>query len=396
MKTTIYKTKLTGLLIVVFLMMAGYSQSQTNCVPDSLNATNVTEHTVHLSWAGITGPTHVRYFPTGTTDYEVRETHMNHMHLHNLLSNTPYSWELSNFCNGEWTEYAGNGSFTTLADTVPPPACIPTNLAATDVTAHEVDLTWEGIQGPTWVRYFPAGDTTEYEYKFTHENEVSIHHLLPATTYSWDLNNFCDGQWTGYSGNGSFTTLTDTIPAPTCIPTNLTDTNVTANSAELSWEGISGPTHIRYYTADTAIYECRETHMNHITLDSLMPNTQYFWDLSNFCDGEWTPYTGDGTFTTLSGTYITGIINATVQKSGLSVYPNPMKEVATVIYSSTDNGSYLFKITDITGRVILSGTKQVSAGTNSFEVNLAGNPKGIYFLNLQKGSEFKHVRFIKE
>ena len=212
MKTLLYKSKIIGLSLVAFLMIAGYAQAQTNCVPDSLAATNVTAHTADLAWAGISGPTHVRYYPTGTTNYRYMFTTANHVMIGRLLPETAYSWDLNNFCDGHWTQYSGNGAFTTLADTIPPPTCIPTDLTATNVTAHTADLAWAGISGPTHVRYYPTG-TTNYRYMFTTTDHVTIRRLLPETAYSWDLNNFCDGHWTEYSGNGSFTTLADMFKA---------------------------------------------------------------------------------------------------------------------------------------------------------------------------------------
>jgi hypothetical protein len=322
------------------------------------------------------------------------------MSLHRLASGTAYSWALNNFCDGHWTGYLGDGSFTTLTDTVPPPpppTCIPENLTASNVTMHSADLAWTGIQGQTWVRYAPAGDTI-YRYEFAHNgNEISLHRLASGTAYSWALNNFCNGQWTGYLGDGSFTTLTDTVPPPTCIPTDLEATNITGSSADLSWGGITGMTHVRYYLTGTTDYMYRGTHTNTITLDSLLSNTSYTWDLSNFCDGEWTPYTGNATFTTLSQMYITGITPVDGKSAGnVSVYPNPFKEKATVSFTSADNASSVYKIIDITGRVLTTETLQAIAGTNTFELNLAGNPKGIYFLHMQIGSEGKYIKLIKQ
>jgi hypothetical protein len=251
----------------------------------------------------------------------------------------------------------------------------------------------------THVRYYLTG-TTNYKYKMTHSNNIVLNHLLPDTAYSWDLNNFCNGEWTPYTGNGSFTTLPDTIPPPTCIPTNLADTNVTAHSVDLSWGGITGPTHLRYYPTGTTNYIFRDTHMNHITLHNLLPNTPYSWDLSNFCNGEWTPFTGDGTFTTLPDIFKSGIVAADEQSttglSDLTVHPNPIREKAIVTFTSADNGSYLFKIIDITGRELKTGTRQASTGTNTFELNLSDNQKGIYFLYIRKGSELNHIKLLKE
>jgi hypothetical protein len=268
---------------------------------------------------------------------------------------------------------------------------------ASDVTDHSANLSWAGIVGATHVRYYATG-TTDYVIKETHMNHIMLNNLAANTPYSWDLSNFCNGGWTEYTGNGSFTTLTDTIPPATCIPTDLADTNVTAISVDLSWSGIYGPTHVRYYPTGTTDYVVKNGHMHHISLDSLQSNTAYSWDLSNFCEGQWTEYTGDGSFTTLSEMYITGVGNIDGISAGisnLSIYPNPMKDIATVTFTTAESGSCVYKIMDVTGRELTSTTIQATAGKNSFELNLAGNPKGIYFLNLRKGNELNHVKLLK-
>ena len=398
METPTYKIKITGLFIIAFLLIAGYTQSQSNCVPDSLTATNVTACTADLSWAGISGPTHVRYYPTGTTNYKYKFTTTDHIMIGHLLPETAYSWDLNNLCDGQWTEYSGNGSFTTLADTIPPPTCIPTDLTATNVTAHTADLAWAGISGPTHVRYYPTG-TTNYKYKFTTTDHIMIGRLLPETAYSWDLNNFCDGHWTEYSGNGSFTTLADTIPPPTCIPTDLTATNATAHTVDLAWAGISGPTHVRYYPTGTTHYKYKFTTTDHIMIGYLLPETAYSWDLNNLCDGHWTEYSGNGSFTTLPDMYKSAIVDETAdtrELSGLTVYPNPVKTGTVITFTSEDQNVYTYQIIDITGRIITKATSQATTGLNTIELDLTRYSKGIYLFNLQKGIEARHIKLIKE
>ena len=73
-----------------------------------------------------------------------------------------------------------------------------------------------------------------------------------------------------------------------------------------------------------------------------------------------------------------------------------MRAAAVVTFTAGEAGSYLYKIIDITGRELTSANAEASRGANSFELNLTGNPKGIYFLKIQKGNEVKHIKLLKE
>ncbi|MEI7501195.1 MAG: T9SS type A sorting domain-containing protein, partial [Bacteroidota bacterium] len=256
-----------------------------------------------------------------------------------------------------------------------------------------------GISGATHVRYYPTG-TTNYKYKYSATNTATLKFLYPGTTYSWDLNNFCNGQWTTYSGSGAFTTLADTVPLPTCIPTGLTATNATAHTVDLSWGGISGATHVRYYPTGTTNYKYKCTLGNTATLTCLLPGTAYTWDLNNFCNGFWTPYTGNGNFTTISDMYKSAVVDANAPESEdlteLIVFPNPVKEKTIITFNSGNNNVYSYKIIDVTGRELKTITNQATTGANRFEVDLTGRPKGFYLLYIQKGDELKHVKLLKE
>ena len=51
---------------------------------------------------------------------------------------------------------------------------------------------------------------------------------------------------------------------------------------------------------------------------------------------------------------------------------------------------------DITGRELKILANKATTGVTSFELNLWGNPKGIYFLRLQKSTEIVNIKLIKE
>ena len=289
-------------------MWTGYNWAQTfvtledttGCEPVNQIAENITAHTADLNWEGLSGPTWVRYYPTGTTDYRYRYAHTsNAVSLSWLDDQTEYTWELNTRCEGEWTGFGWPQTFTTLEDTV---VCEPTNQTAENITAHTADLSWEGLSGPTWVRYYPTG-TTNYRYRYAYQGStVSLHWLMEDTEYTWELNTQCNGMWTGFDWPQTFTTLEDTV---VCEPTNQTAENITAHTADLSWEGVTGVAVVRYY--ETNAQHQHYMHMfadtnNSVTLINLKAETEYTWELNVMCNGMWTGFGWAQTFVTLEDT----------------------------------------------------------------------------------------------
>ena len=272
------------------------------CTPLNQLASEVAAHSVTLSWENLTGSSEVRFYPTGTTEYQIRNAHHNNeVHLFNLLDATEYSWEIRTFCNGQWTEFGWASNFTTLIDTV---VCEPTNQQAQDIMAHSVVLSWEGLSTPTWVRYYVSGESNPlYRFKFADTtNTVSLINLHDSTNYTWEINTFCNGAWTGYSWAQTFETPYDTI---TCEPTNQLSQNITNISADLSWEGLSGPTWVRYKVEGDGNHHYHykfADSANMVSLFNLHENSTYSWEINTLCNGFWTGYGWAATFTTLEDT----------------------------------------------------------------------------------------------
>ena len=80
----------------------------------------------------------------------------------------------------------------------------------------------------------------------------------------------------------------------------------------------------------------------------------------------------------------------------LTVYPNPASSEVNISFHSEVEGKYLLRLVDITGQILLSESKDVSAGENKYTINLQNFAPGIYLLLLQSGDDIMQTRIIKE
>src|SRR5678816_2868398 len=122
--------------------------------------------------------------------------------------------------------------------------------------------------------------------------------LVANTAYTWQVKASCSG----YSASSSFTTTTS--GTNTCAaPTNTNATNITSNSATLSWTGpINGVTYtLRYrrigFSGWTYVSNFSGTSR---TISGLTSKGSYEWSVSARCsNGLSSAYSGTRTFSTL-------------------------------------------------------------------------------------------------
>jgi len=93
---------------------------------------------------------------------------------------------------------------------------------------------------------------------------------------------------------------------------------------------------------------------------------------------------------------ISGLFDVTVDEvESISVYPNPVRDFATISFYHKYNEHYDINITDITGRIVAKPASGLSnAGINNIEWNTGKLQNGIYLIVLKTGSEFKTVKCI--
>lgn len=83
--------------------------------------------------------------------------------------------------------------------------------------------------------------------------------------------------------------------------------------------------------------------------------------------------------------------------SSAMLYPNPVvnNEVRVAI-NLPKQEVIKWQVVDATGRIIISQTKQVTAGAVSFNIDVSRMSKGIYFVNIESKSGNKQLRFVRQ
>lgn len=81
------------------------------------------------------------------------------------------------------------------------------------------------------------------------------------------------------------------------------------------------------------------------------------------------------------------------QNNQIAVYPNPVVEMAYISFENPDNGPYTLVVFDTKGQIFFE--KNEALPQPQYQVNLSGEPKGIYHIILEKGNTTLIRRLVK-
>lgn len=128
----------------------------------------------------------------------------------------------------------GIDSVSLSSGSAPQPTCdVPTALAAGNVTANSAVITWNGTAAQYEVELNGQSSTVN-------TNSYTAQGLTAATAYTVRVRALCDGGLTSdWTAVVNFTTLDEPQPMECNTPTGLAASNVTANSANISWNEVT-------------------------------------------------------------------------------------------------------------------------------------------------------------
>lgn len=96
--------------------------------------------------------------------------------------------------------------------------------------------------------------------------------------------------------------LNATQPVSCNTPSGLSSTNITTNSATLNWLAVSGAVsyNIQYRVVGNAIWTQTTTTTNSVSVSSLLPSSNYEWQVQTVCSGGSSTFSASSNFATLS------------------------------------------------------------------------------------------------
>jgi trimeric autotransporter adhesin len=103
------------------------------------------------------------------------------------------------------------------------------------------------------------------------------------------------------------------------------------------------------------------------------------------------------TVTTVITVIVPSLVNVAGQNlPGVNIYPNPAGRLVNIRWTNFTAGSGIVRITDVSGREILTGGICLRSNSGNYILNLDGFKEGIYFLNVSSGGMNYNSRLVVE
>jgi hypothetical protein len=176
-------------------------------------------------------------------------------------------------------------------DPEPEPCDAPTALSASNITETSADITWNGTAST--YEFKLNGGTAETLTTTT----KALTGLTANTAYTVEVRAVCEDQTSDWVTT-TFTTLqeqggTDPEPEPCDAPTNLSASNITETTAEITWNGTASTYEFKLNggTAETLTTTTK-------ALTGLTPNTAYTVEVRSICENQTSEWVS-ANFTTL-------------------------------------------------------------------------------------------------
>ncbi len=259
---------------------------------------NITSNAATLNWTAIANASGytIQYKLSSSGTWTTVTSTTNSYTLSGLNSNATYQVKIETNCNNlQNSNYSSVQSFTT-----PFPVCsVPSGLSATSITTTSATLSWSSVASAVnynvQYKVYNAGSWTTV---VATTNTQALSSLTPSTKYYFQIQSNCGGgNLSNYSTIDSFTTLT-----PCGVPTNLSATAITSNSATLNWNAVSGATNynVQYKIFSAGSWTTVVSATNSYSLTGLNANTKYYFQIQCNCgSGNLSNYSVADSFTTL-------------------------------------------------------------------------------------------------
>ncbi|BDD01827.1 fibronectin type III domain-containing protein [Persicobacter psychrovividus] len=335
-------------------------------VPTDLMVENVTETTADLSWTASTDNDQIAKYMVvvnGGPAVEVdgMTNNLAIMDLIPLSENTAYVYAVDRA--GNMSTHSDQLTFQTIDSTAP---TVPQNLIASDISETGFVLNWTASTDNVGVVGYKVkvGDAEPLEVATT---TLTVTNLEPYTNYEVSVSAFdASGNASAYSEEVTVMTTDNTAPT---VPENVVASEVTINSANLSWNAAEDNVGIKEYIIYLNEEMLASTSETVYELMDLTAETTYsFAVVAVDLAGNKSAMSETVSFTTDKP------LSSTPREAKFKVYPNPAVGQMTIAFQEAGTAEYA--ILNMSGQQIRSG----SCNKPTMILNL---PSGLYIFRVK-------------
>ncbi|MBR5725557.1 MAG: fibronectin type III domain-containing protein [Muribaculaceae bacterium] len=370
------------------------TQASACTAPTGVTASNATQTSATITWTagGTETAWELQYKAASASSWSnsINVTGTPSYNLTGLTAGTQYQVRVRAMCSAtETSNWSSVASFTTTQASVTPPTVTTndaTNVGQTTATLNGAvaagsetitaqGFEWKATTGGTYTAVNATGTTMSYD----------LAGLSPNTSYTFKA--FATtASGTTYGAEKTFTTE-EQQTCPT--PTNVTVTDITTNSAVVTWtqpDNTASSWTVQYKQSAASSWNSATANAATYTLLNLEPATNYDVQVIANCTNG---LTSDPSATVSFTTETVGIDDYTLDNS-VVVYPNPTR--GTVQVENTQSDIQQVMMYDAYGKLL--STVEVSG--SSATIDLSGYADGLYFMRVTTGKGVVTKRVVKQ
>ena len=279
----------------------------TPCALPANNTASVNGQNVTFTWDVVTGALSytVRYREIGNTQWQVGTVTNPTFTTTNLGYGLMFEWGVSSNCDN----IGYNSSpFTTIDTFNTDPCPNALNIGFTNISTTSLKMTWTANSAVHHyaIRGREVGTTiwTKNISNVVGNNRV-INGLISGTSYEFQIRSACTYDTSNVSAWSSLYPVSTLINC-SAQPNNLSESNVTLTSADLSFTGTANASLyiVRFKTTagSTWSYDTLSAPIVSLSKSGLSPNTSYSWQVKAVCNlagNNMSPWTPQKVFSTL-------------------------------------------------------------------------------------------------
>jgi hypothetical protein len=289
MKTEIKSLKVLFLLTAIIgccFTLNSFGQAPCNA-PSGLSSTGITISAATLSWTAIPGAGHynVMYQEVGSSSAITVSAATESVTINSLNASSNYEWQVQTDCgSANLSAFSASETFSTPASV----CSVPTGLNTTGITLTDATMNWTIVSGAAGynIQYRIVGapswtSSSSWTLSSATTASLTVSSLAPGN-YEWQVQTDCgSSNMSAFSSSAGFSTTV----ALCDIPTGVNASNITTTSATLVWNGMTNATayNIQYRVTGNSSWSSATSSAKLLALSSLVPSTQYEWQVQTDC-----------------------------------------------------------------------------------------------------------------